>query len=62
MQTKYEERAHKLFIARKLDHHPHHMTKMDNNWFSKSLFINNCLFNHELTFFNVILGKNLEII
>ena len=31
MQTKYEERAHKLFTARKLDNHPHphHMTKMD---------------------------------
>jgi len=30
MQTKYEERARKLFTARKLDHHHHHhMTKMD---------------------------------
>ena len=60
MQTKYEGKARKLFIARKLDHH-HHMTKMHTNLFCKCLFINNCFFNHELTLFNVILGKNIEI-
>ena len=35
VQTKYEGKARKLFIARKLDHdhHHHHMTKMDTNLF-----------------------------
>ena len=41
MQTKYEERARKLFIARKLDHHHHrhHVTNMDINWMYVSYVI-----------------------